>query len=265
MKKALFLLNLIIVLGGCTYVQEATKQTRYLIQQTQFPSQRIYKHMLDRDKFFVFGKIVGKPTLKNQPLAVAALSDTYRQGEIVDVNFSSAIDTYYGLNLPEGHYRLLVLCDLDKNGYLDQSEVVGVRELSVNDTQNPEKVLGHYDIDLREALTFSPPPFHIQVPLSVSLKESVIYPRGTIRSLDDPIFSPQMATLGMYEPAVFLEKVPMMFYALEEDMGYKGSRGLRPWNQRFTKGFSGDRLPAWTGHCTVRGFSIILRAMIWLN
>jgi hypothetical protein len=30
-----------------------------------------------------------------------------------------------------------------------------------------------------------------------------------------------MARLGMYEPAAFMEEAPMMFYALEEDLGYK--------------------------------------------
>jgi len=30
-----------------------------------------------------------------------------------------------------------------------------------------------------------------------------------------------MATLGMYESAAFLELAPMLFYALEEDIGYK--------------------------------------------
>jgi triacylglycerol esterase/lipase EstA (alpha/beta hydrolase family) len=30
-----------------------------------------------------------------------------------------------------------------------------------------------------------------------------------------------MATLGLYRPAEFLERAPMMFYALEEDVGYK--------------------------------------------
>jgi pimeloyl-ACP methyl ester carboxylesterase len=51
--------------------------------------------------------------------------------------------------------------------------------------------------------------------------ESLFYPKGSIRSLDDEIFSPDMATLGMYEPAAFLEEAPMMFYALEEDLAYK--------------------------------------------
>ena len=51
--------------------------------------------------------------------------------------------------------------------------------------------------------------------------DSLFFPSGTIRSLDDPIFDGSFATLGMYDPASFLEQAPTMFYALEEDLGYK--------------------------------------------
>ena len=39
--------------------------------------------------------------------------------------------------------------------------------------------------------------------------------------LDDPIFDSSFSTLGMYDPASFLEQAPTAFYALEEDLGYK--------------------------------------------
>ncbi|HKJ20098.1 MAG TPA: DUF413 domain-containing protein, partial [Woeseiaceae bacterium] len=42
-----------------------------------------------------------------------------------------------------------------------------------------------------------------------------------LRTLDDPIFDPSFSTLGMYDPASFLEQAPTMFYALEDDLGFK--------------------------------------------
>jgi len=36
-------------------------------------------------------------------------------------------------------------------------------------------------------------------------KKSLFYPAGTIRVLDDPIFDENIATLGMYDPASFME------------------------------------------------------------
>jgi pimeloyl-ACP methyl ester carboxylesterase len=221
MKKMILLLGLVFTVSGCTYLREAAKQSDYAARQREAPSQRIYKHMLDRDNFFIFGKVIGRASPKPLPLAVAALSDAYRPGEVVDINFVSGVDAYYGLTLPAGDYRLLLLSDLNEDGYFDGSETVGARALSLSDRLYPEKVLGNYDIASEAAFPFTPPDLHIRVPRDEGLKESVVYPRGTIRSLDDPIFSPQMANLGMYEPAAFLEKAPMMFYALEEDLGWK--------------------------------------------
>ena len=45
-------------------------------------------------------------------------------------------------------------------------------------------------------------------------------PRGAIRSLDDELFGSETATLGLYEPRSFLERAPVLLYALEaEDPG----------------------------------------------
>ncbi|MGI9294128.1 MAG: alpha/beta fold hydrolase, partial [Pseudomonadales bacterium] len=57
----------------------------------------------------------------------------------------------------------------------------------------------------------------IPVPEIPQSTESLFYPKGAIRELDDPLFDSEIAALGMYEPAAFSEKVPTMFYALEED------------------------------------------------
>lgn len=38
---------------------------------------------------------------------------------------ASRINSYYGLNLPEGTYRLLLVSDRDLNGFFDETEVIG--------------------------------------------------------------------------------------------------------------------------------------------
>jgi pimeloyl-ACP methyl ester carboxylesterase len=116
----------------------------------------------------------------------------------------------------------VVVSDLNRDGFYDGTEVVGGRSLSLNRKELPEKVLGGFDIDLNAPFRYcSEASFRVAVHKSGNLAESLFYPKGSIRSLDDEIFSRRMATLGMYEPAAFLEKAPMMFYALEEDVGYK--------------------------------------------
>jgi len=214
-------LILIMALSGCTYLHEAGKQAHYAAQVKNEPKLSVYKHLIDTGKFFVYGKILGDVAINAKSMAVVAVSDKFQRNEIVDVNHFSRIDSYYGLSLPEGAYRLLVVSDLDGNGFFDETEVIGHRTLSLSEKENPGKVVGGFDLEAGTPGVDSGASFHIQAPLTSGLAESLFYPKGTIRSLDDPIFSPQMVTLGMYEPAAFLEVAPMTFYALEEDVGYK--------------------------------------------
>ncbi len=207
---------------GCTYLGNAFKQAQYSARQRQSPTQRVYKHMLEVENFFVYGKIENEVALNRDAVAVVALSDRFQKNEVVDVSHFSRIGSYYGLNLPAGKYQLLVVSDLNGDGFYDGTEVVGGRVLSLSRKEFPEKVLGGFDINLKAP--FRSPPgasFRMAVHKTGELTESLFYPKGSIRSLDDEIFSRSMATLGMYEPAAFLEEAPMLFYALEEDVGYK--------------------------------------------
>lgn len=210
-----------ILVAGCAYLDTAGIQAVYALRQLGGPQQRIYKHMLGRETYFVFGTIRHKPAQVRDRLAVVALSDRWRRGEVVDVNWFSRDDSYYGLNLPEGGYRLLVGHDADGDGWIQESETLGGRTLQIGPAVAPDRVLGDCDIDLSQRPQFAGTRFRVAVPPPVALTESVIYPRGTIRRLDDPLFSPAMANLGLYRPREFLERAPMMFYALEDDLAYK--------------------------------------------
>lgn len=160
--------------------------------------------------------------MNRDAIAVIALSNRYQNSEVVDISHFAMVNSYYGLNLPSGDYQLLVVSDLDRDGFFDETEVIGGRSLSLNSEEREEKVIGGYDIDLNDS--FEPiqgASFYAVVRKSDVLKESLFYPKGSIRSLDDDIFSEKVASLGLYEPTVFLEAAPMMFYALEEDVEYK--------------------------------------------
>jgi pimeloyl-ACP methyl ester carboxylesterase len=61
----------------------------------------------------------------------------------------------------------------------------------------------------------------IFLPEGGGAQQSLYFPSGTIRSLSDPLFDKNMSTLGMYDPASFLEHAPTMFYALEESEVHK--------------------------------------------
>lgn len=208
-------------LSACSYLGTMMTQTELALKQISSPEQHTYKHMLDRETFFVFGTIDNAPTLNEQAVAVVAVSDKYVDAEMVDVNHVVRPGSYYGLNLPAGDYRLLVVSDLDRDGHYDATEVVGGRTVSLDADTVPDRVLGGHDIDLAERFVPTPGSFRLAVRASAPLEASLFYPKGSLRTLDDPLFAPDMASLGLYEPAAFMEAAPMMFYAIEEDVGHK--------------------------------------------
>jgi len=96
--------------------------------------------MLDRETFFVIGKITDKSNrYSDVSMAIAAYSNKFKQNERVDTMFFKGTGTHYGLSLPEGVYTLLVYADLNKDQMLHQSEIVGERKVVINIANSPEK------------------------------------------------------------------------------------------------------------------------------
>lgn len=214
-------MTLPFLLSSCSYLKYASIQAEYSRIQSAEPGQVNLKHMINRDTFFVIGKTIDKSNhYSDAYLAIAAYSNKFKNNERVDTMYFAGAGTHYGLNLPEGVFNLVVFADLNANKIFESSEVVGQKTIEVNETVVPEKVLAQVEIELtapRQLLWVE----SIPVPHITEPKKSLFYPAGTIRSLDDPIFDTNMATLGMYDPASFTEKIPTMFYALEEDLAYK--------------------------------------------
>lgn len=213
------LLLLTFFLTGCDYLGTVRRQSWFSVRQMGVPRQRLNKHMLSHDTFFVYGMLKHKPPTKGK-IAVIALFDEMLTNEVVDVNWFSRSDSYFGMNLPAGTYRLLVAEDRDDDGHITEKEVIGGRLLTVDSNLAPDDVLGDCDIDLRRKVSIGATKLSLHVP-RVTASKSLFYPDGTIRSIDDPLFSASTARMGLYAPAMFMEKAPMLFYALEEDCGYK--------------------------------------------
>jgi len=206
---------------SCTYLKYSFVQAEYARIQNAEPGQLNVKHMIDRESYFVHGRSVDiTGNYAGLPKAIAAFSSKYQTNERVDTMYFEVAGSHFGLNLPEGHYDLLVFADIDGNGAFGSSEVVGKQSIELNNSIVTEKVLGQVDVQLTEPITVN---WHvsIDIPDSGGRSESIFYPSGTIRKFDDSIFDSSFSTLGMYDPASFLEQAPTMFYALEEDLGYK--------------------------------------------
>ena len=214
-------LLLLCSISSCSYMKHASIQAEYARIQKADPGQVNLKHMLDRETYFVIGQTIDDNTrYANLPLAVAAYSSKFKPHERVDTMHLAGAGTHFGLNLPEGDYQLLVFADQDQNQLFDQSEVIGQKAISLNQTTSPEKVLDRIEIQLSSPRRVDWARL-ISRPNLAEPQQSLYYPTGAIRSLDDPLFSENMATLGMYDPASFLEKAPTGFYALEEDLDFK--------------------------------------------
>ncbi|MCP4450376.1 MAG: alpha/beta hydrolase, partial [Planctomycetes bacterium] len=202
-------------------MKHALIQAEYARIQKADPGQVNLKHMIDREKYFVIGETIDKEvSYADTSMAVAAYSSRFKPHERVDTMYLAGAGTHFGLDLPEGDYQLLVLADMDKNQMFDQTEVIGQKAISLNQTTLPDKVLDRVEIQLSSPWCVDWAKA-ISRPNLAELQHSLFYPTGSIRSLDDPIFSENIATLGMYDPASFLDKAPTMFFALEEDLGFK--------------------------------------------
>lgn len=205
------------LIGSCTYLKTVLKQSNYAKINEVDPSLRNLKHMLDRQTFFLYGRIVAEShSLSDVPLAIAAFSDRFKKHELVDLNHIAHVDTHFGLNLPEGKYELLVFADINLNGSFETDEVIGSRQVLLDKTIHPEMVAENIDILVSDS-KLADWSLSIPVPEPAMQQESIFFPKGSIRSLDDPIFNSKMSQLGLYEPAAFYETAPTLFYALEED------------------------------------------------
>jgi pimeloyl-ACP methyl ester carboxylesterase len=178
--------------------------------------------MLDRESFLVVGKTIDESgKYADISLAIAAYSDKYKKNERVDTMFSKGTTgPHFGLNLPAGDYDLLVFADINGDNIFEQTEMVGERRITLNNSLYPELIVSQVKVKLTNS-TVSSRTESISLPVGFEARQSFFYPSGTIRSLSDPLFDKNMSTLGMYDPASFLEHAPTMFYALEEDEVHK--------------------------------------------
>jgi len=219
--RLLFALFVLVPGGSCTYMKYASVQSDYARIQNAEPGQVNLKHMLDKETFFIQGRILDDAgRFSEMPKVVAAYSSQFRTNERVDTMYIGGVGEHFGLNLPAGQYDLLVLVDEDGDGVIRASEVAAHRQIVVDVSSAPEKVLSQVDFQLTEPVTVdwvTP----IRLPGKQERPESLFYPSGSLRQLDDPLFDGNMSTLGLYDPASFLENAPTMFYALEEDLPYK--------------------------------------------
>lgn len=223
MRVAVAVGLVVALTASCTYLKYASIQAEYARLQEAAPSQRNLKHLIERSNFAVIGRISDPDGLYTRGVAtitIAAFSSQFRGNELVDVMQDITVGTHFGLDLPEGEFELVALMDINGNGVYSSEEVVGRRSLTLSAVDAPSSVVNHLVVELAPVSRI-PWPIDLEVEVSGERAPSLFFPAGTIRDLSDPIFSDEMTTLGLYDPATFFARASTLFYALEEDLAYK--------------------------------------------
>ncbi len=258
-RRGALLACLCVLLGsGCTYLGQVKAQRDYEQSHRHEPKLATAKHILQEPTFFVYGRIEGDSAdHSGAPVVVLAVSNDLQPDEIVDVFRLGRSGSFYGMNLPEGNYHLVMATDRNRDGTLQVDEIDGSTTLSLDEETYPGRVAANMDLegDPQTRITISTFPVHYGPAESRSLERSLFYPEGTLRALDDSIFSRYMSELGMYDPSAFMEMAPLMFYALEEDSPHKvpvifvhGMGGTAADFESMVERLDRDRYAAWFFH-----------------
>lgn len=255
MRAILFGLAVGAVMAHCGYLNFATRKLSAKVSRRVELSQAFTRSASPEECTVVYGQVTSSRECA-VPLCVAAVARPPAKSEIVDTYLLNG-PGYFSLLLPSGDYVLAAFADADGDSTFERDECVGSAgpdgTIHVPDPDSGGNVLPGIDIAVTcDSPTTSDAPDRIAMLSSEELVESAYYPSGAIRSLDDEIFSRKYGTLGMHDPAAFLERAGLYFYTLgERDMRktpvvFVHGMGATPRSWRaVVEGIDRDRFDPW--------------------
>lgn len=189
------------------------------VSNTLNPSLSAAKVLNPEKTFTVYGQL----NLRERctvPMVITALSNKYGKQEIVS-RYYIAGEGYFSLYLPEGSYSIVILADLNNDSLFNAHECIGYFNEAPYFTVDPEDAQSGIISGLR---LFANPlrPFalnstiQLYYPLSFNAEPTQISPPGSIRQLNDTLFSSSMSELGIYNQDKFLSLSGIYFYTLKE-------------------------------------------------
>ncbi len=222
-----------MLVAGCGYISMAARR-QYLLELSKLrPAQSITREVEYNKCHTIYGRIKSIGTIRNN-LAVCAISYRYGKQDIVAATFACG-KGYYALLLPSGQYQLVAFADVNKDSAFSASECAGFyhEKPFVEIRQSSPAVVGGFDMYVSDTRVFTlDQPISLSLPESYSCHSSSYYPPGAIRSLEDPLFSEQVARKGRFSVAEFLNEANGYFYAVSE-------RNLRKTPILFIHGYGG--------------------------
>jgi pimeloyl-ACP methyl ester carboxylesterase len=209
---ALCLLPLSLI--GCgsstNYLGFWKKQRALKTEFKEEPSADVLRELRPEDAYLLVGRVSLNKDHKG-PILVVAVTDKFKEKEIVAARILQDPVHFYQVYLPEGAYDLYFFADLDGNRLFDASEMVGQtsgRAISVTSTA------------ITNGLTCQGPslsldvnhPTNSDLAISVAVKDLPY----VFESLDDEFFDPKYGGMGLYNPKEFIAHTQRYFFALEK-------------------------------------------------
>lgn len=184
----------------------------------------IVKRNLYKNNYMIYGNLIGDVDIPG-PYLVTAFTSEYGKQELID-SYQMGEAGFYSLNLPQGSFFLYVFRDINRDYLFSSNECVGRYEgnsetITFATVDSSYSSVRKYDINLfkeSESVNFD---LSIQYVTKPILTKSSFYPMGTIRDIEDDIFSSKYGLMGMFEPEEFREHVELNFYALQEYAFFK--------------------------------------------
>jgi pimeloyl-ACP methyl ester carboxylesterase len=204
-----------LVFQGCGYINLISRQKVLESKIKTAPSVTLKKE-LNPDRCYTLYGTIKSVLLDKTPVAIVAFSFQYGKQELVDSHIMSD-EGYYSLFLPEGRFFLYAFSDLNHDNRFEIDECTGIYkdELVLSDSNYFSRVVGGIDFKISpRSINVNLEQFNLTVPENFHTSNSKPFPPGTLRTLDDPIFSKDVAMKGIFSPSEFLNIAPMYFYAI---------------------------------------------------
>ena len=213
------MLAAVSLIGGCGYMQLVGEQFKESVGSIDLQSPLTVSKPEATIDGVLAGSIRGAVS-ENSPIAVVAFATSYSPEEN---RRSDHLSTYillpqpgpYALFVPAGQYKILAFVDTNRNFVLEPDEFAGRLEQPGATAIQPNQIVANLDIELKQPgiQRFDFPVSLENLPLQQVPKYVLEY-GGTI-VLDNDIFRRKYASMGLWQPEDFVEKIGVYLYALE--------------------------------------------------
>lgn len=211
--RVVIIAQLALMIGGCghmgDYLQFWGSQRELQSAFQNEPSAGLLNALNPEGIFVLQGRVEFNKEHKGSIL-VLAVTDKFKEREIVTAKIVPPPVEFYQSYLPEGQYDLYFLADLDGNGFYEAHEVVGMTSgmpirIDKSVVRDGLTINGpSFTLDLKKPATVGLP---VKVPVR---NDGYVYP-----SLDDPFFDPEYGRMGLYDPKSFISHTQRFFFSLE--------------------------------------------------